>query len=166
MRAVDRTIARRLVRRSQFVFQKFKTIISRELGNGIAITGKWSLLAQTHRNTYTSEQSASYQRPQEDLVEDIIAALYDECTNSRTLQQRLESIVHKAGWWDEAIAKNVLYSLEYALQSSTVRQVCNRAYEEAKTMEELASDHPDCPFVPDLPQVPSPLVGNRSILMF
>ena len=83
----------------------------------LLLTEKSSLLAQSHRNMYISRQPASCRRSQEDLVEDIIAALYNGSTTPSKLQQRLESIVHKAGWWDEAIAKKVLDSLEFALQN-------------------------------------------------
>lgn len=68
-------------------------------------------------------------------------------SSTGTIQGKLETIVHSAIWWDEAIAEAVLSALMHALQAgkvmnTTMRQAYDKVVAEAKKIEGFATDHP------------------------
>ncbi|KAK4541176.1 hypothetical protein LTR36_008250 [Oleoguttula mirabilis] len=101
---------------------------------------------------FTCEKMAYYHNEpitciEADAAAKVIDALYDAKHRGSSLEQALEELVKANGWWDKAIAKAVLTTLEKTLGAAKVMGgALQRAYEEAvkeaEKMEEFAGEHP------------------------
>jgi hypothetical protein len=87
------------------------------------------------------------QCPKQELVTDLIDILYSASFTTSAIEHSLEDTVREAGWWDEAIAKAVLFALGKALEAglvmgSAMKEAYDKAYGLALEMIEFAKEHP------------------------